>query len=43
MTAQKHRFGVLLHEVFQHPDHHMRWGMHPDEHSDEDIDTEPQE
>jgi hypothetical protein len=34
--AQKHRFGVLLHEVFKHHDHHMRWGVHPDERSDED-------
>jgi pyruvate/2-oxoglutarate dehydrogenase complex dihydrolipoamide acyltransferase (E2) component len=41
--GQKHRFSVLLHEVFKHHDHHMHWGMHPDEHSDEDIDTEHQE
>jgi hypothetical protein len=33
--SQKHRFGVLLHEVFKHHDHHWHWGMHPDEHSDE--------
>ena len=41
--GQKHRFSVLLHEVFKHHDHHMHWGMHPDEHTDEDIDTEHQE
>jgi hypothetical protein len=41
--GQKLRFSVLLHEVFKHHDHHMHWGMHPDEHSDEDIDTEHQE
>lgn len=41
--AQKHRFGVLLHEVFKHHDHHMRWGVHPDEHSDEDGDGARQE
>lgn len=33
--AQKHRFGVLLHEVFMHQGHHGHWGMHPDEHMDE--------
>ena len=38
--AQKHRFGVLLHEVFKHHDYRMHWGVHPDEHSDEDRDSE---
>ena len=41
--AQKHRFGVLLHEVFKHHDHHTHWGVHPDEHSDEDNDNEHRE
>jgi len=41
--AQKHRFGVLLHEVFSRYDFHMHWGVHPDEHSDEDSDSERQE
>jgi len=34
--GQKQRFGVLLHEVFKHHGHHTHWGVHPDEHSDED-------
>jgi zinc resistance-associated protein len=38
--SQKHRFGVLLHEVFRHHDHHWHWGMHPDEHMDEPDDSE---
>jgi hypothetical protein len=33
--SQKTRFGVLLHEVFKHHDHHWHWGMHPDEHSND--------
>ena len=41
--AQKHRFGVLVHEVFQHPDHRMHWGKHPDEHSDYEGDGEHEE
>jgi zinc resistance-associated protein len=41
--AQKHRFGVLLHEVFKHHEHHWHWGMHPDEHSDEPDDAERQD
>jgi hypothetical protein len=41
--AQKHRFGVLLHEVFKHQDHHTRWGVHPDEHSDDETDGEQKE
>jgi hypothetical protein len=41
--AQKHRFGVLLHEVFKHHDQHTHWGMHPDEHSDDETDGEHRE
>jgi len=41
--AQKHRFGVLVHEVFQHPDHRMHWGKHPDEHSDYEADGDHEE
>jgi hypothetical protein len=41
--AQKHRFGVLLHEVFQHPDHRTHWGRHPDEHSDYESDRDHEE
>ena len=41
--AQKHRFAVLLHEVFQHHDYHTHWGVHPDEHTDEDSDNEHRE
>lgn len=41
--AQKHRFGVLLHEVFMHHDHHMHWGVHPDEHSDDGTDEDHRE
>jgi len=41
--AQKYRFGVLLHEVFTHHDYRKHWGVHPDEHSDEDGDSERQE
>ena len=41
--AQKHRFGVLLHEVFQHPDHRTHWGRHPDERSDYESDRDHEE
>ena len=41
--AQKHRFGVLLHEVFKHHDHHTHWGVHPDEHSDDESDDDHKE
>ena len=41
--AQKHRFGVLLHEVFAHHDHHTHWGVHPDEHSDDGADEDHRE
>jgi hypothetical protein len=41
--AQKHRFGVLLHEVFKPHDHHWHWGVHPDEPADEHDDAEHQE
>jgi hypothetical protein len=41
--SQKHRFGVLLHEVFKHHDHHRHWGMHPDEHSNNPEDVEHQD
>ena len=41
--AQKHRFGVLLHEVFRHNEHHTHWGVHPDEHSDDGADEDHRE
>ena len=41
--AQKHRFSVLLHEVFQHPDHRTHWGKHPDERSDYQTDGDHEE
>ena len=41
--SQKHRFGVLLHEVFQHPDHRAHWGRHPDERSDYQTDGDHEE
>jgi len=31
---QKHRFGVLLHDVFKPHDHQWHWGGHSDEHED---------
>jgi hypothetical protein len=41
--SQKHRFGVLLHEVFKHHDHHWHWGMYADEHSNKPGDAEDQD
>jgi hypothetical protein len=41
--AQKHRFGVLLQDVFKPHDHHWRWGLKSDEPSDEHDDSEHQE
>jgi hypothetical protein len=38
--AQRLRFGVLLHDVFKHHDHHWHWGMHSDYHMDEPDDGE---
>jgi hypothetical protein len=38
--SQKHRFGVLLHEVFKHHNHQWHWGMHPDDHMDDPDDAE---
>lgn len=41
--GQKHRFGVLLPELFRPHDHHWHWGTHPDGHSREYDDAEHQE
>jgi hypothetical protein len=38
--SQKTRFGVLLHEVFKHPDHHWHWGMHADDHMNDTGDVD---